>query len=140
MKKPSWKMLVVLFLVGLCFTTLAFAAYHIGLAKIPAVKAFFESSALDTNSITAYFTALAFVGFLLTSVYQAYCNAATEQELEKEKARNTKLQHDSLWLTIQIARLHTFSELKDLENLKKTMREIEDHWGRLSPWINDDNK
>jgi hypothetical protein len=83
---------------------------------------------------------LAFIGFLLTSVYQAYCNAATEQELEKEKSRNTKLQHDSLWLTIQIARLHTFSELKDQKNLEKTIREIEEHWERLSTWMNDEKK
>lgn len=133
-------MLTALFLVGFCITTAGFAAYHISRAKCPAIKAFFDSSALDTNAITAYFTALAFVGFFLTSVYQAYCNAATERELDEEKKRNKKLQHDSLWLTIQIARLHTFSELKDQVNLSKTIQEIENHWAGLSKWSNDEKK
>jgi hypothetical protein len=104
------------------------------------VKEFFDSSALDTNAITAYFTALAFVGFVITSVYQAHCNAMTEQELGDEKRKNKQLQHDSMWLAIQIARLHTFTELKDDTNFKKTIQEIEDHWSRLSKWMSDETK
>jgi hypothetical protein len=45
-----------------------------------------------------------------------------------------------MWLTIQIARLHTFTELKDEVNLKQTIRDIEDHWSRLSKWTNDETK
>jgi hypothetical protein len=90
MKKPSGKILTVLFVTGFIITSAVFAAYHICRANCPAVKEFFDSSALDTNAITAYFTALAFVGFVITSVYQAHCNAVTEQELEEEKRRNKK--------------------------------------------------
>lgn len=86
MKKPTWKTLTVLFFVGFCVTTAGFAAYHIRRAKYPAVERFYESSALDTNAITAYFTALAFVGFLFITVYHAYYNAVTNAGTRKGKA------------------------------------------------------
>ena len=140
MKKPPWKTLVLLFLVTFFATTVVFAAYHVSRARYPAVKTWLDASSLDSNAITAYFTALAFVGFLLISVYQAYCNAATEHELEEEKKQNRKLQHDSMWLTVQIARLRVFTELKDQVSLDKTIREIESHWARLSQWMSDEKR
>lgn len=129
-----------LFLVAFIVMTVVFAAYHVSRAHYPAVKTWLDASSLDSNAITAYFTALAFVGFLLTSGYQAYCNAATEHELEEEKKRNKKLQHDSMWLTVQIARLRVFSELKDQASLAKTIQEIESHWTRLSKWMSDEER
>jgi hypothetical protein len=137
MKKPSWKTLGILFTGAVPVTTLFFVAYHVLRVWDPSVKTWLDSSGLDANAITAYFTALAFVGFLLTSVYQAYCNAVTEHELEEEKRRSQRLQHDSMWLTVQIARLSAFTQLNDQTNLQQTIREIEDHWSRLSKCMND---
>ena len=89
MKKPSWKTLAALFVVIFTVTTIAFAAYHIGRAKSPSLKVIFDSYGLDANAITAYFTALAFMGFLITSLYQALCNFVTEQHLEEETEQRT---------------------------------------------------
>jgi uncharacterized membrane protein len=138
MKKPLWTTLIVWFAIAFVATTGVFAAYHLTRANCPAVRQFYDSAALDANALTAYFTPLAFLGFLITSVYQARYSAAAEQELQREKERNRKVQHDSMWLTVQIARLHTFSEIDDLANLKATIAEIEEHWSKLSQWMNRD--
>jgi len=132
MKKTSWLTLIVLFATGWLLTTLAFAAYFLARANCPSTKAFLDSSGLDTNALTAYFTALAFVGFLVISVYQAHSATLTEQELQEERKKTKRIQHDSMWLSVQIARLHSFSGPEDKENRDKTRKEIEDHWKILS--------
>ena len=138
MKKPSWKILGWLFFAGWLATTVVFAVYHLCRVRSPALKTAFDAAALDTNAITAYFTALAFVGFLITTIYQAHSNAATEKALDDEKKKNLRLRHDTLWLTVQIARLHSFPDHD--ENRAATRKEIEDHWGRLSKEIADELK
>jgi H+/Cl- antiporter ClcA len=132
MKTPA-KTLAVWLIIGVLVITAAFATYHISRAMSPAVKAFLDSAAIDPNAITAYFTALAFLGFVITSVFQARAIAAAEK-------RNQRFQQDSEWLTVQIARLHTFGELNDRTNLEKALRELEEHWRQMSTWMRDESK
>jgi len=122
MKKPSLKILLLWFAIASCFVTLLFGAYLITQPKLP----------VTADVITAYVTALAFAGFVVTAIYQAACSIATDAELARDKKRSERLRHDSLWLTVQIARLHTFTELDDRVNMSKTMGEIEGCWGKLS--------
>ncbi len=128
MKMPSTKALILSFIAVFVFVTAAFSAYHVSRAKCPALKEFFDSSGLDPNAITAYFTGLAFLGFVVTSLYQARSNTAAE-------SRQARLQHDSAWMTVQIARIHAFAELKDHDNLRKALQELEDHWRQMSTWM-----
>jgi len=130
MKKPATTLTVCL-AIGVFVITAAFVAYHISRAACPAVKAFLDSAGVNPNAITAYFTALAFLGFVTTSVFQACAIAASEK-------RNRRFQHDSEWLTVQIARLRAFGELDDRKNLKDALTELEQHWQQMSTWIRDE--
>jgi len=90
--------------------------------------------------LNTLFTGLAFVVVLTTLNQQSHQIEETKRHIEEEKRRNNKLQHDSLWLKVQIARLDAFGALNDTENMKRAIREIEDHWKRLSIYMNDDKK
>ena len=128
MKTLSTKTLTVSLIGVFVFATVVFSAYHISRANCPAVRQFFDSSGLDPDAITAYFTGLAFLGFVVTSLYQARSNIAAEN-------RQARLQRDSAWMTVQIARIHAFAELDDHANLKKALQELEDHWRQMSSWM-----
>src|SRR5438552_1403662 len=132
MKKRSWVLLLMFFAAAWMLTTISFGAYFVLRAKCPAARAFFDSAGLDTNAITAYSTALAFAGFVVISLYQAHSSATVERELEEERRKTKRIQHDSMWLSVQIARLHSFSDPADKKNRDETREQIEEHWKKLS--------
>jgi hypothetical protein len=72
-------------------------------------------------------------GRIAKKISHSLATAAIEQ-------RNRRFQHDSEWLTVQIARLRAFGELDDREKLQTALRELEEHWRQMSKWMQDENK
>src|SRR5882724_4511747 len=119
MKKFSWSLLIVLFLAGVIVISAAFFMFYFTRAECECFRNFVDSNGIGADAITAYFTALAFVGFLIVSIYQAHSSAQTERELEKEKKRNRSLNQAYQWLFVQTARLHSFSSAEEKVNRDK---------------------
>jgi hypothetical protein len=151
-KKPSPVGLTVRFIVGILITLVIFGTFFYLKYNYPNFNNWCVKLGIHTNTISAFLTALAFVGFLIISQYQARCNHITElkmlaekernkQETEIERQRDRKIQHDSLWLTMQIARLNTFTNSPpSAENeycRKAVLKEIEDYWAKFSTWLNE---
>jgi hypothetical protein len=151
-KRPSPISLTVRFIFGILITLVIFGTFFYFKCHYPIFNDWCVKLGIHTNTISAFLTALAFVGFLIISQYQARGNHITELQLMAEKERNKqeakiqkqwdkKLQHDSLWLTMQIARLNTFTNAPtNAENeycRKAALKEIEDFWAGYSKWMNE---
>ena len=121
-----------LFLAGIIAITAIFSVFYFIRAKCECFRNFVDSNGIGADAITAYFTALAFVGFLIVSIYQAHLSAQTEQELEKEKKRNRNLNQAYQWLFVQTARLHSFSSPEEKVNRDKARIELEQKWAKIS--------
>lgn len=132
MKKFNWSFLVALFLIGMIFISAVFSTFYFARAKYECFRNFVDSNGIGADAITAYFTALAFIGFLIVSIYQARSNAQTEQELEKEKKRNRNLNQAYQWLFVQTARLHSFSSPEEKANRDAARIELEKKWAEVS--------
>ncbi len=132
MKKFNWNLLATLFLAGIILISAVFVIFIFVRAKCECFRNFVDSNGIGADAITAYFTALAFVGFLIVSIYQAHSTAQTEQKLEKEMKRNRNLNQAYQWLFVQTARLHSFSSEKEKENRDKARMELEQKWAEIS--------
>jgi len=139
MKKFSWSLLIVLFLAGVIVISAAFFMFYFARANCECFRNFVDSNGIGADAITAYFTALAFAGFLIISIYQAYSNAQSEQKLEKEKNRNRNLNQAYQWLFVQTARLHSFSSVEEKENRNKARMELEQKWAEISKLFNEED-
>jgi hypothetical protein len=132
MKKFNWSHLTMLFFVGIIIITAVFFAFYFARAKCECFRNFADYNGIGADAITAYFTALAFVGFLIVSIYQAHLSAQTERELQREKKRNRALNHAYQWLFVQTARLHSFAPPEEKTNRDKARIELEQKWVEIS--------
>jgi succinate dehydrogenase hydrophobic anchor subunit len=132
MKKFNWNLLITLFVVGIIVISAVFFAFYFARAKCECFRNFVDSNGIGADVITAYFTALAFVGFLIVSIYQAHSSAQADQKLEKEKKRNRSLNQAYQWLFVQTARLHSFSSAEEKVNRDKARIELEQKWADIS--------
>jgi len=139
LKKSNWNLLIMLSLVGIIFISAVFIAFYFARAKCECFRNFVDSNGIGADAITAYFTALAFVGFLIVSIYQAHSSAQTESKLEKEKERNRNLNQAYQWLFVQTARLHSFSSAEEKVNRDKARIELEEKWKDISKLFTDEN-
>ena len=119
-------------------TTLVFGAYHLCRFYSARCSVAFDAAGLDSDALTAYFTALAFVGLVVSTVYQARSNTAAQQSLQTENQKNLRLQHDLMWFRVQFARMESFGQ--DDPSRALTRQQIESHWGRLSAEIENELK
>jgi phosphate/sulfate permease len=132
MKKFNWNPLIMLFLAVILVISTAFFLFYFARVNCEYFRNFVDSNGIGADAITAYFTALAFAGFLIVSIYQAYSSAQTEQKLEREKKRNRNLNQAYQWLFVQTARLHSFSSADEKENRDKARVELEQKWADIS--------